>query len=142
MKYIILSLTLLYASVLTGQVNQSPNKILETGKTLVEIIKVLKPAKNEKECLARKVGDLCFKNETRNKVKLSVFQRNDSGYVKEPFRLVLLALTEECFFELAAGVYKYQIDILQADGTIEILKIGEVKMKACERTIREITTLE
>jgi len=122
--------------------NQLPaSSIVEGGKTLVELIKVIKPAQNQmKDCLAKQVADICFKNKTGEKIQISLYKRNDTGYVETAFKIIALSKSEECLYELNCGVYKYQIEVYLTDKkSFDILKSGEIKLQPCDKSIREIS---
>lgn len=118
--------------------------LVDGGKTLVELIRVIKPTGNaNKECAIKQSGDICFKNKSKEKIQVLIYKRTDTGYVDNPFKIIVIEKSEECLFELPAGVYKYQIDIFSTVvKSYDILKMGELKLKPCEKSIREIDFTE
>jgi len=122
--------------------NQTPaNSIVEGGKTLVELIKVIKPAQNHmKDCLTKQTADICFKNKSGEKIQISLYKRFDTGYIATPFKIIALSKSEECLYELNCGVYKYQIEVyMPYKESFDTLKSGEIKLQPCDKSIREIT---
>jgi hypothetical protein len=136
----------------------SPDNIVESGKTLVELIKVFKtPRKNltgrdagtgnapaEKKqnstdsCAVKKISDLCYKNSTGKSLAVSIYKRNGEGYDAIPFTMKVLSQKEECWFELKAGIYKYRIEVDEIPQRI-LLREGEFRLEACDNMQREIT---
>ena len=130
-----------------GAQNTTAGNIIEGGKTLVELVRVFKTPKTnlvsqslpEKKdsCISKNTGDLCIKNSTANNLIVSLYKRSGNGY--EPGELTgkISPKSEECWYELKSGVYKFKLEI-EEGSQVKLLREGELKLNACTTLFREI----
>lgn len=142
---------LLFAVICIPAASQAQNAItsnlVEGGKTLVELIKVIRTPRtpttatvsyiNTDSCGSRKLADISFKNRTDKAAQVSLFLRIGNAYEVKPLVLTLAALSQESFFELKAGVYKYKIET-DEEGIKVIMHEGELKLQPCDKAVKEI----
>lgn len=125
------------------------SNLIEGGKTLVELISVLKKnrtvstanlsGKNVVDsCAAKQTADLCFKNSSSKDLAISVYKRTDAGYEAQPFTMKVITKKQECWYELHSGIYKYKIEIDTA-GAKTLMSEGELRLQPCDNMQREVT---
>lgn len=148
MRYLLLFAVLCAHEGLQAQ-NSLTSDIVEGGKTLVELIKVIRAPRLEAaadlnpairymdSCQAKNLADIRFKNKTEKIVEVYLFQRNGNGYTEKPLVLTLAGFSQESLFELKAGIYKYKIETLE-DGEPLTLHQGELRLNPCDNLLREI----
>ncbi|MGB4844823.1 MAG: hypothetical protein WBP16_10190 [Ferruginibacter sp.] len=148
MRWIILSAVVLFQITASAQ-NTTAENIIEGGKALVELVRVLKmpvytgyqPNVVEKidSCKLKSVSDLSFKNSTDKSIYISLFRRNGNAYETNVLTIKVLPKAQEYWYELKSGIYKYKIEM---DGEEEedrvIYREGEMKLAACENQVKEI----
>lgn len=127
--------------------NYTANNIIEGGKALVELIRVLKIPKTsiaqqnivEKKdsCIIKSISDLCIKNSTIRSIQVSLYRRSGNGYEPGVLNSRILPKNQECWYELKSGVYKFRIETLDGD-TVKIFREGELKLNACANMMKEI----
>lgn len=131
--------------------NDLTTNIIEGGKTLVELIRVLKPQKQlyatpgvielEDSCKSGQQADLCFKNTDTLAIKIYLYKRNGSVYETVPLTILVPRSTHECLFAIRSGIYKYRMETeMTKDEVITkiVLREGEMKLKPCDRVTRNI----
>ncbi len=146
---------LLFAAVLAVPValqaqTTLTSDLVEGGKTLVELIRVLKEPRIVTvaagtpatvtyidSCSVKQLGDISFKNKTDETVQVSMFLRIGNVYAATPLYLTLSAMTQESLYSLKVGIYKYKIEIGEVDDKITLHE-GELKLEPCDKLIREI----
>jgi hypothetical protein len=85
----------------TAQTTTTSN-LIEGGKTLVELISVLKKNKRNSttnlanknvidSCATKQKADLCFKNSSTKDLAISLYKRTDAGYEAEPFTMKVIS---------------------------------------------------
>ena len=126
--------------------NSLVSEFVEGGKTIVELIRVIKTPKiltavavntGADSCGVKKMADICFKNKTAKTVQVSLYLRNGNAYAMIPLVLNISASSQENLYEIKAGIYKYKIET--GLGTEKmILHEGELKLEPCEKAIREV----
>jgi hypothetical protein len=146
MRTFILAAVALINSNLTAQNNTATN-IIEGGKTLVELVRVLKTPKTtltpesvvEKKdsCAVKNTTDLCIKNSTGKPLLVSLFRRNGNLYEPGVLSLKILNKNQECLYELKSGVYKIKLET-EENGVRISFREGEIKLNACENFYKEI----
>lgn len=129
---------------------QKTNNFIEGGKTLVELISVLKKNKpsgpaslanktdDKDSCAIKQQSDLCFKNSSAKDLVISLYKRKDAGYEVQPFTMKVIAKKQECWYELHSGIYKYRIET-ETGAAKMLFSEGEMKLLPCENMQREIT---
>lgn len=137
----------LFISLVTKSYGQGKTeRYIETGKTLIELIKIFKTprtsansdnSKSVDSCGIKQKSDLCFKNSTFKDLTISLYKRTDTAYSEKPFTMVVLASRVECWYDLKAGIYKYRIEIENGQGKT-VYREGELKLQPCENMQREI----
>ncbi len=129
---------------------QTTSNLIEGGKTLVELISVLKKNKTASaanltnknamvdSCAAKQTADLCFKNSSSKDLAISLYRRTDAGYEVQPFTMKVITKKQECWYELHSGIYKYKIEI-DTSGAKTLMSEGELRLQPCDNMQREIT---
>ena len=124
----------------------SASNLLDGGKTLIELIRVLKPSKaslttaayqSPDSCSLKKKADISFRNKTDKTMIVSLFFRTGNMYEAQPVSLQLSASSQESLYELRAGIYKYRIEADSA-GQRTLLHEGELKLSPCEKAVKDI----
>ncbi|MBS0647192.1 MAG: hypothetical protein JSR97_11480 [Verrucomicrobia bacterium] len=136
--------------------SQDVSKIIEGGKTLVELIRVFKTPKQNlgtqqligqnthtaaapnDSCAIKQRSDLCYKNSSSKSLVISIYKKNGDTYEAQPFTMKVLSQKQECWYELKAGIYKYRIEV-DTGTTKTLFSEGEFKLEACDNMQREIT---
>lgn len=141
-------LTLAYTAISFAQ--SSTSNLIEGGKTLIELISILKknkPASTANlsnknaiadSCATKQTSDLCFKNSATKDLVISIYKRAEVGYEALPFTMKVISKKQECWYELRSGIYKYKIE-LDIGGIKTLMSEGEVRLQSCENMLREIT---
>jgi hypothetical protein len=125
------------------------SNLIEGGKTLVELISVLKKNKTAStpnltgknvidSCAAKQTADLCFKNSSNKDLAISLYKRTDAGYEAQPFTMKVITKKQECWYELRSGIYKYKIEI-DTGSAKTVMSEGELRLQPCDNMQREIT---
>ncbi len=145
----IISAAALFFSLTASAQNTTAENIIEGGKALVELVKVLKmpayagyqPQVVEKvdSCTLKNIADLCFKNSTSQSLYISLYKRNGNNYEPNVLTITILPKNQECWYEIKSGIYKFKIE-LEAEGDEErtVYREGEMKLAACEKVVKEI----
>ncbi len=148
MRKIISAAVALFSLVASAQ-NTTTENIIEGGKALVELVKVLKmPAHAEFQpivvarpdsCTLKNTSDLCFKNVTGKTVYVSLYKRLGNGYEPNVLTITVLPKNQECWYEIKSGIYKYKIAMKEEeDEDPEVYSEGEMKLLACQNIVKEI----
>ena len=116
------------------------------GKTLVELISVLKKGRSaistvkpdtKDSCALKQLADLCFKNSSLRDLAVSLYRRIEASYEAQPFTVKVLPKKQECLYELKSGIYKYRIET--DSGAVRILlSEGEFRLQPCDNMKREL----
>ena len=126
--------------------NSLVSEFVEGGKTIVELIRVIKTPKiltavgvntGTDSCGVKKMADICFKNKTAKTVQVSLYLRNGNAYALIPLVLNIAPSSQENLFAIQSGIYKYKIETNQ-DTVNVILHEGELKLEPCEKSVREV----
>ena len=145
MKIFFLSSVIFSHAILQAQ-NAITSNFVEGGKTLIELIRVLKPAKtlyipttdiNPDSCASKKQADVSFKNRTNKMILVSLYLRTGNLYDAEPLSLKLAPASQESLYEVKSGIYKYRIET-DSSGQRAVLHEGELKLLPCDKLIKEI----
>ena len=138
----------LFLSQVAAVAQTNPEQFIEGGKTLIELIKLIKtPKKNGgpaaglvrgDSCVSKQTADLCFRNQTNRSLSIIVFKKTEGIYESLPFTLKIPTGREECWFEMKAGIYKYKIEE-DLNGQFILYREGELKLNACDQMQRTIT---
>jgi hypothetical protein len=146
MRKVLLFAVMLAPAALRAQ-NALTSDLVEGGKTLVELIKVIRTPRtsapvttsyiNTDSCGAKKLADISFKNKTDKIVQVSLFLRLGNVYDIKPLVLTLAASSQESLYEVKAGVYKYKIETDEAGQRI-VMHEGELKLQPCDKAVKEI----
>ncbi len=147
-KYIVVALC--FFAVAARAQNSTASNLIEGGKTLVELVRVFKTPKNNvastaipnpaktDSCAIKNISDCCFKNSTAKSVYISLYKRNGAAYEAIPLTIKVLSKSQECWYELRAGIYKFKIEIDREDDKKITFREGEMKLGACENAVKEI----
>jgi hypothetical protein len=142
----ILLLLLVCFTVGANAQNSIASDFVEGGKTIVELIRVIKTPKttivpaaynNPDSCGIKKLADISFKNKTDKPVQVILYLRIGNGYENIPHAMSISPSTQESLYELKAGIYKYVIQT-DAAGQKTTLHEGELKLQPCEKSVKEI----
>ena len=145
MKTLLLFITISIPILLQAQPANASN-LLEGGKTLIELIKVIKPQKNNPgatsyqspdSCSIKKIADISFKNRMDKTIIISLYFRMGNSYEPQPFSLQLLPSSQESLYDVRAGIYKYKIET-DSSGQRALLHEGELKLAPCEKAAKDI----
>jgi hypothetical protein len=126
--------------------NAITSNVVEGGKTLVELIKVLKPPKaiyttasypGTDSCASKKMADISFKNKTDKIIQVFLFLRTGNTYETQALSLKLAPSSQESLYDVKAGIYKYRIESDIA-GQITVMHEGELKLQPCDKEVKEI----
>jgi hypothetical protein len=131
---------------LTAAAQTTTAHLIDGGRAIVELIKVLKKNKStninnkvvEDSCAIKQKADLCFKNSSTKDLTISLYKRTDTGYEAQPFTMKVITKKQECWYELRSGIYKYKIE-LDASAVKVLISEGELKLLPCDNMQREIT---
>jgi hypothetical protein len=146
MKTVILLLLAAYCLPATAQNNLTAN-IIEGGKTLIDLIRVIKTPKTASavnntitatdSCSTKNLADITYKNSGARAVFISLYKRTGEVYCIQPLTLKIAAGSRESLYEIPAGIYKFKIE--HAEGEVKLLyKEGEIKIQACDKILKEI----
>ena len=127
--------------------NNTAGNIIEGGRVLVELVRVLKipksnmiphaVAERKDSCFVKNICDLCLKNASGKSVVVSLYKRSGNGYEAGILSCKILPRNQECWFELRSGIYKLKIE-KEDDKDLQLYQEGELKLVACSNTFREI----
>ena len=126
--------------------NSLVSEFVEGGKTIVELIRVIKTPKTltavaanngTDSCVLKKMANICFRNKTDKTVQVSLYLRNGNAYALIPLVLNIAPSSQENLFAIQSGIYKYKIETNQ-DAVNVILHEGELKLEPCEKSVREV----
>ncbi len=129
-----------------SRAQSNTENFIEGGKTLIELISVLKKGRlpvsagnpdTKDSCALKQLADLCFKNSSLRDLAVSLYRRIGTAYEAEPFTVKVVPKKQECLYELKSGIYKYRIE---ADsGAVRILlSEGEFRLQPCDNMRREL----
>ena len=146
MRKLILSAVVLITFNASSQNNTASN-LIEGGKTIVELVKVLKTpreglspqnlAEKKDSCSIKNITDLCIKNSTGNSLFVSLVRRNGNVYETAVLSMKVLPKAQEYLYELKAGIYKLKLET-EEGGAKKIFQEGEIKLNACQNFFKEI----
>lgn len=148
MRNLLLTIALCLPAMAIAQ-NTITSDLVEGGKTLVELLKVIRMPRNiptdvttpatiiTDSCRTKKLADICFKNRSNQVIRVSLFLRNGNDYAAKPLSLTISSLTQESLYELRCGIYKYNITTGDDEEAV-ILHEGELRLEPCDKLIREI----
>ncbi len=149
MRKIISEIAVLLSLTASAQ-NTTTENIIEGGKALVELVRVLKmpayagyqPQVIEKvdSCTIKKIGDLCFKNASNKRIYISLYKRNGNSYEANVLTIIILPQNQECWYEIKSGIYKFKIEMVDSEDEDKrvVYREGEMKLTACEKAVKEI----
>jgi hypothetical protein len=140
--------TVVLVNLNTAAQNTTATNIIEGGKTLVELVRVLKipktsfisepPAvKRVDSCAIKSTTDICIKNSTGKPLLVSFYRRNGNAYEAAVLSLKIFPKSQECLYEIKSGVYKIKLET-EENALKTSLKEGEIKLNPCENVFREI----
>ena len=148
MRKIILSTAVLIFNLVVNAQSNTASNIIEGGKTLVELVRVLKaPAYQAAQqnitekvdsCRLKNLSDLSFKNSTDTALYITLTKRNGSAYETNTLTMKILPKAREYLYELRAGIYKYTIEMDGEEEKRVLYREGEMKLSACENSFQEI----
>lgn len=130
--------------------NKTVNTIIESGRVVVDILKILKTPKKSfvpaasfqtavtDSCQLKSIADICYSNKSGKTLYISLYKRNGSTYAAVPLTLTVINNSKEYLYEIPAGIYKYKIEMENEDEKKIVYKEGEIRIQACENADEEI----
>ena len=117
----------------SSQANNTADQVIEGGKVVVELIKVLTGKKDLEKNPGCKgtYADLCIVNESSGSIT-AVLQQHTSGEKKE---MVILPTMKECCLQISTGIWTYDLRI---SGTIQSIRKGDLQIEGCQNLIMNI----
>lgn len=148
---IFLVFTISGCGFLSAQVSDpKPDRILEGGRLVLDLIKTLKPTKPkninqvlesdsitlENKC-ANQALQICFQNDQSESIQIQVYHRQSPDSIRSELRVQ--PGQQACSYFFRPGIFIFEVEsILEADSLVYIEK-GELLVKSCEKTSRIIT---
>lgn len=126
--------------------NNLASDLVEGGKTIVELIRVIKtPRLNASppqapvtdSCAFYRLADISYKNKTDKPVFVSLYFRVGTNYEAKPLTLSVAPHFQEGLYQVRSGIYKYKIET-DNNGQRVLLHEGELKLDPCSKEAREI----
>lgn len=118
----------------------SQNTLIESGKILVELVKVFKKNNGQPVGMlnTNNLSDLCFTNSSLDNLFIEISKKiNDSFYKALPASISLNSHSHECLLELVSGIYHYKL--FKKNNTSLTLQLeGDLKLVPNEKMEREI----
>ncbi len=143
---IILLILVMFAPVVLHAQNAITSNVVEGGKTLIELIRVIRTPRQAPltasygytdSCASRRLADISFKNKTDKTVQVLLYLRNGNTYDTPALSLKLSPFSQESLYELKTGIYKYTIETEVEEATV-IMHQGELKLQPCDKLVKEI----
>lgn len=126
--------------------NTIANDVVEGGKAVIELIRVLKTPKaamaasvplRPDSCSLYRLSDISFKNKTAKTIYISLYYRVGNRYDSIPLTLSVAPGYIETLYEIRSGIYKYRVETGDNEEKT-LLHEGELKLNPCQKRIREI----
>ncbi len=144
MKTILLFIAITTPVLLPAQPTTASD-IVEGGKTLIELFRVIKPPRvalsqsnsSPDSCSIKKKGDISYKNRTDKTMIVSLYFRVGNDYEQRSLSLRLSPSSQESLYDVRSGIYKYKIEE-ESNGQRTMLHEGELKLAPCEKLARDI----
>ena len=116
-----------------GQSNKTADHVIEGGKVVVELIKVFSNKKSREDSpdCEGAYADLCVMNESLVSLTMSLHQRSSN----EKREIVILPSMKECCFQIAAGVWTYD---LHQSTLVHSIRKGDLRIEGCENLLMNI----
>jgi len=116
-----------------GQTKNTTDQVIEGGKVVVELIKVLTGKKDlEKNPGCRGTyADLCVVNETPGSIAVVLRQRNND----DEREMVILPAMRECSLQIPVGVWNYD---LRPGNSNQSIRKGDLLIEGCQNLIMNI----
>jgi hypothetical protein len=129
MKTITAGLLLLaWSGVMNAQNRSVIDQAVESGKVLVDLIKVFSNNKYDtptEDCVDR-FADLCVANSRESSLTVAITHRAS----QEIRDLIIQPDSRECSLQLAIGVWTYEISVTGIDTT---LRKGDILLEGCQK---------
>ena len=139
MKRLFIFLSLLEAGFQPAA-QSTQNTLVETGKVLVELVRIFKKGSVQKglPISVNGTSDLCFANSSNDQLNIEVSRKiSDTEYKVLPGSVSLTPQSHECLLELTPGIYHYRV--YKRNNGVQALSLeGELKLVANEKMQREI----
>ena len=135
MKTIVISLCLVvFCFARTeGQTKNTTDQVIEGGKVVVELIKVLTAKKDLEKNPGCKgtYADLCVVNETPGSIVVIVRHRTND----EMREMVILPAMRECSLQIPVGVWTYD---LRPGSSTQSIRKGDLLIEGCQNMVMNI----
>jgi len=142
----LLLFTVIAIPVFSSAQPTNASNFLEGGKTLIELIKVIKPQRTgltpapyqgPDSCSIKKIADISFRNKTDKVMVVSMYFRMGNAYEQQALSLRLSPSAQESLYDLRAGIYRYKMES-DSSGQRILLHEGELKLAPCEKAVKDI----
>ena len=134
MKSVAIGLCLVLSSVrMNGQSENAAKQVIEGGKVVVELIKVLAAKKDldKNPGCKNAYADVCIVNESAGPL-LAIFIHRNTGEKRE---MVIQSKTKECSLQAAIGVWTYDLRDPQSPYSI---RKGDILIEGCQNLTMNI----
>ena len=144
--FLLLMNTVLFA---TAQ-NNLTTTIIESGKTLVDLVRVFKTPKTTliapataastsvDSCYSKGLAEVCYKNTFGKTIQVSLYKRTGTVYAATPLSMHINNNGKEYLYELPIGIYKFKIEYNEEEDRKIVISEGEIKLNACDKFVKEI----
>ena len=116
-----------------GQATTKVDPVIEGGKLIVELIKVLSNKKDQAKDAGCKASyaDLCIENESISSLTVLLEHRASS----EQRDVVILPSGKECCLQAKVGVWSYDLRIT---GSLQAIRKGDILIEGCNNMVMNI----
>ena len=117
----------------SGQATSKADPVIEGGKLIVELVKVLSNKKDPTRDSGCKnsYADLCIENETGGSLTVLLEYRSTA----EKREVVVLPQGKECCLQAKAGVWTYDLRIT---GSAQSIRKGDILIEGCNNMVMNI----
>lgn len=117
----------------SGQSAETTDQMIEGGKLIVELVKVLSGKRDtDKDTGCKgKYADLCIQNTSANSIAVYLEHRVSA----EKREVVILPAGKECVLQSRAGVWTYDLRIT---GAVQSLRKGDLLIEGCKNLVMNI----
>lgn len=116
-----------------GQASTKADPVIEGGKLIVELIKVLSTKKDQSKDPGCKesYADLCIENESISSLTVLLEHRMS----QERREVIVLPNGKECCLQAKVGVWSYD---LRVTGSLQAIRKGDILIEGCNNMVMSI----